>query len=543
MNQSALPSLVRRNIRKHELLINPSIKRSLITFILLVLFLATNQASGQITQSFYHTQTQRGMLKSFTGYSAQSTLYVGNVSFDQTGRGYIVFNIATIPSNATVTAATLNLKPTESTGTTFSTTSTILFKNLTNRPANFNTAADFTFLNGVSQFASINATVNSPLVISTAALKTKVQSSLGEGFLYFGLVNSGETSKGLSFSTTNADLFLSVTYIIPVPAAPTNLQASNITTTGCTLTWSKPAGTLTGYKIYKNDVFQQSVTTLSTTIQNLSPNTNYSFKVSAYNAGGESPKSTPVSITTLAAPVAPVGATFNNPIDFGNIGLCSSYGHNADVTPGNGYGNEYGNQFVDIFYKFNLTVSSNVSLSNCKSDGVSGLIYLLDASGNSVPGGTEGQTCDVGFEIIYNLQPGVYYVVTEPMADYTTGLPLQIYVPGPSCRMAGLQITGSPNQVAATTSLEETNIPQFEGAEVHINNIYPNPASHHVFLNLQQDGPATIHIVNKDGIKVKETILAEKFEGLNVSDLPTGLYLVKIIQRNKVRSEKMLIER
>ncbi len=281
-------------------------KSPLITFILLVIFLTTNQASGQITQSFFHTQLQRGMVKPNLGQPyAQSTgtFYVGNAAFDQTNRGYIVFNISGIPSNATVTAATLNLRPIQSIGNTSSSTSTILFKNLANRPPHFNTEADWTLLNGVSQFTSLTATVNSPLIISTAALKTKVQNSLGEGFFYFGLVNASEAAKGLSFSTTNADLFLSVTYTIPVPAAPTNLQASNITTTGCTLTWLKPPGSVSGYRIYKNDVLSQTSTTLSAIIQNLTPNTSYSFKVSAYNDGGESPRSNAVNITTLPDPI------------------------------------------------------------------------------------------------------------------------------------------------------------------------------------------------------------------------------------------------
>ena len=169
MNRLVLSFFVRLNNIKHKLLFNQSTSPHVI-LILLVAFFTVNQANGQITETFFHTQTQRGMLKSFTGYSAQSTLYVGNVSFDQTGRGYIVFNIASIPSNATITAATLNLRPIESTGTTVSSTSTILFKNLANRPANFNTAADWSFLNGISQFTSINATLNSPLTVSISVL-------------------------------------------------------------------------------------------------------------------------------------------------------------------------------------------------------------------------------------------------------------------------------------------------------------------------------------------------------------------------------------
>ncbi|MEJ7643022.1 MAG: T9SS type A sorting domain-containing protein [Chryseolinea sp.] len=408
---------------------------SLFFFIALLIFLKANYTNAQTTQSFFHTQVQRGMVKSSLGtstqYNPQSTgsFYVGNAAFDQTNRGYIVFNISSIPGNATITAATLNLKPIASTGNTSSSTSTILFKNLVNRPTNFNSAEDWTLLNGASQFTSLIATVNSPLIISTVDLKNKVQSSRAEGFFYFGLVNASEPSKGLSFSTANTDLFLSITYTIPVPAAPTSLQASNITTSGCTLAWTKPAGTVTGYRIYRNDVLYQSVTTLTGAVTGLAANTSYSFKVSAYNIGGESPKSSPIAVLTLPNPVAPIGATFSNPINIGNLGICSSYGHGADIGPGTNYGNEFGNNTADVYYKFNLTTAGNVSLSNCKPDGISGSLYLLNASGNYVSGGVFGPACDVGYDVNYTLQPGVYYVVSEGVEGSSlTWLTMQIYV-------------------------------------------------------------------------------------------------------------------
>jgi hypothetical protein len=366
-----------------------------------------------------------------------------------------------------------------------------------------------------------------------------VQSSIAEGYVYFGLVNASEAAKGLSFSRANADLFLSITYTIPAPVAPTNLQASGVTLSGCTLTWLKPPGTVDGYKIYKDDVFLQNASGLSATIQNLTPGATYSFKVTAYNNGGESPKSTPVSVTTVAAPL---GATINNPIDLGNLGPCSLAGRAVDVIPGTGYGNEYGNSFDDVWYRFNLTAASSLSLSNCKQDGVSGMLYLLNYSGNIVAG-VPGQDCDVGYETIYSLQPGTYYVVSESTASYLTYLYMNIYIPGPACRMA-LPVNSSPpsaDQAMQEAQLEKSSLYQSQGHNA-ASRIYPNPASHYLFLNLQ-DGPAVIQVVNKDGIRVKEIAAADKSVGLNVSDLPAGLYLVKIVQHNKLRTEKLLIER
>lgn len=103
----------------------------------------------------------------------------------------------------------------------------------------------------------------------------------------------------------------------------------------------------------------------------------------------------------------------SNPINIGNFNICSTYNNMAYNFPEYAYGNEYGNETDDVFYKFNLTTEAKVSIANCKQDGVSGNIYLLDASGNIVPGGTMILSCDVGYELVHLLQPGIYYIVSE----------------------------------------------------------------------------------------------------------------------------------
>lgn len=233
------------------------------------------------------------------------------------------------------------------------------------------------------------------------------------------------------------------------------------------------------------------------------------------------------------------GATFNNPINIGNIGLCTNYGNAVNVIPGDGYGNEQGNEFDDVFYKFNLTVACNLSLSNCKSDGVSGALYLLNASGTYVTG-MDGQVCDVGSETIYSLQPGIYYVLSESTASYLTYLQMNIYIGGPSCRMASTKSKGSPP--SHDLSFTKTIDPQPGNSSASLISIYPNPASQDIFLNLVNDGPAVIQVIDARGIAVKELVI-QKSQTLNISDLPGGLYVVKINERNKWHSERLLVEK
>jgi hypothetical protein len=124
------------------------------------------------------------------------------------------------------------------------------------------------------------------------------------------------------------------------------------------------------------------------------------------------------------------GATLSNPINIGDMGMCAVYSKMFTNFPEYGYGNEWGNATDDIFHRFNLTTPAKVWLGNCKSDGVSGNIALLDAAGNIVPYSTT-DPCDAGVDLIFNiLQPGVYYIVSEGTGyQYETNyLPISLQV-------------------------------------------------------------------------------------------------------------------
>lgn len=132
---------------------------------------------------------------------------------------------------------------------------------------------------------------------------------------------------------------------------------------------------------------------------------------------------------TITITIQRAGTTMTNPIDLGNFNMCSSYSEMSYNFPEYGYGNEYGNQTDDIFHKFTLTAEAKVSIMNCKQDGVSGNIALLNASGNTVAYNTALFSCDVGIELVYFLQPGVYYVVSEGNGSWadTNYMPLAIF--------------------------------------------------------------------------------------------------------------------
>ncbi|WP_394748223.1 DUF6443 domain-containing protein [Spongiimicrobium salis] len=86
------------------------------------------------------------------------------------------------------------------------------------------------------------------------------------------------------------------------PSAPSNLSASNTTSTTVVLSWtaSTDDNGVTGYEVYQNGQRIQTVTTTSTTVTGLTPNTPYPFYVRAIDADANtSPSSNTINVITL----------------------------------------------------------------------------------------------------------------------------------------------------------------------------------------------------------------------------------------------------
>lgn len=84
---------------------------------------------------------------------------------------------------------------------------------------------------------------------------------------------------------------------VEIPAVPSGLAAGTATSTSVDLSWT-PVSTATGYTVYRDGTKVASAGGASTTVTGLTPDTAYSFQVSASNAAGESAKSTAVSART-----------------------------------------------------------------------------------------------------------------------------------------------------------------------------------------------------------------------------------------------------
>lgn len=179
------------------------------------------------------------------------------------------------------------------------------------------------------------------------------------------------------------------TEVLPF-SAPSNLTASVISHNQIDLIWSTVAGAVS-YKVYRGGVWIASPTINSYSDTGLSPKTAYSYTVSAVNIhGGESPKSSSVSATTLLAP--------------GGGGMPSVW-YNPPQTPQGGFSvliNDGASETNNLSVKLSLTGGSDTvrmaisSFSDFKDAGQEE--YQTTKSWNLCQG---GESCPEGGYTVY----------------------------------------------------------------------------------------------------------------------------------------------
>jgi len=83
-----------------------------------------------------------------------------------------------------------------------------------------------------------------------------------------------------------------------VPGAPGTPAVGTVTNTSVALSWGASSGTVSGYRVFDGGNVVATPTGTSATVSGLAACSSHTFTVAAFNAAGESPKSSPVTVTT-----------------------------------------------------------------------------------------------------------------------------------------------------------------------------------------------------------------------------------------------------
>lgn len=201
------------------------------------------------------------------------------------------------------------------------------------------------------------------------------------------------------------------------PNTPTNLSASAISTSSIQLSWSASTGAI-GYNIYKCDgTYLKYVSSTSTTIDGLSPNTYYSYKIDAQNSNNQ-----------LSAQTSCVGATTQNNVLNTPTGLVATALDHSSISLS---WNSVSNATNYVVYDCNGNFIKDVTTNSTTINGLKGNSYYsykikaYNSSTNSQLTSCSGATTK---ETTSNLKADLIVSSISTSVKYaTTGSSLTIY--------------------------------------------------------------------------------------------------------------------
>jgi hypothetical protein len=272
-------------------------KISLVIYLILIFLIYNGVAHASTTSKFYITEnSQNGAVKGFSGagvnwpppYNTNSTTLRVSVynssSFDEYYQALFSFDTSSLPDNAQISAASLEMYP-----TTIATSPTVNCEYYTN-------TLDFTANNyttsviGTTAFQSSSWTLNttSSVSLSNLANINKTGNTAFRMGVNFVTEPASESDLRIHFSSrydgANRQPILSITYTTP-PSAPGNPTFTNVANKAMTISWTAATGA-TSYTLQRGG---SNISTNATSPYNdsgLSVATSYTYRVIAVNADG-----------------------------------------------------------------------------------------------------------------------------------------------------------------------------------------------------------------------------------------------------------------
>ncbi|MDQ8012122.1 MAG: endonuclease [Flavobacterium nitrogenifigens] len=337
------------------------------------------------------------------------------------------------------------------------------------------------------------------------------------------------------------------------PSAPTSLASTSKTATSISLSWTASTDNVavTGYDVYANNVLKTTVSSTTATITGLTASTAYSIYVKAKDAAGNaSASSNTISVTTNSGGTGTAtdllfseyieGSGNNKALEIANnTGASINLSAYTIKKQTNGAGSwstglaltgtlATGSKFVIV----NSSMSS--SCFSTSAANISTTATELTFNGNDAVGlfkngvlidiiGTfNGGTANFAIDVTLRRKS----TVTSPSTTFNLSAQWDSYSQDTCNNLA--------SKMVQTAEIEEEVIAD----EIAI---YPNPSNGN--FNIQPgivNSPYSIEIFSFSGQKVFEKQNTTSPE-VSVHNLPTGIYIIKIIKGEKTAFKKVII--
>ena len=402
-----------------------------------------------------------------------------------------------------------------------------------NKNGDFSDAGELVWSKAISQTTPVSGSFTVPTSATTGVTRMRVAMKYNGVPTSCEAIPYGEVEDyAINITAASADT--------TAPSTPSSLSASGTTTTTTNLSWNTSTDNVavTGYNVYQGSTLKATVTSTSYAVTGLTANTAYSFSVKAKDAAGNiSATSNAVSVTTLSNSVAYCTSKGNSVadeyIDYVSIG-----GVNNTTAGNGGYGN-----FTSLVA--NLPYGSNTILF---SAGFSGTAYTefwkiwIDYNQNG--------TFETSEEMVSGSSSSsanltsTFTVPTSALAGQTRmRVSMKYNAVQTACE------TFSYGEVEDyTVNIGSTAITTFATAKsaIDLGNensisdvlLYPNPVDHILNVRITDSRKGTYRLLNFLGQQVDAGKLSEN--GINVSKLETGIYLLEVNDGQKTVTKKFV---
>ena len=327
------------------------------------------------------------------------------------------------------------------------------------------------------------------------------------------------------------------------PTAPASLAASNVAQTTLSLNWSASTDNVavTGYDVYRGATKIKSVTGTSTNISGLTAATAYTFSIKAKDAAGNvSSLSNIVNVTTLSNQVS-YCASKGNRITYEWIDYVSFGGMTNTTTANGGYG--------DFSAIKTATVVRGSSNQLVLSAGFSSTAYnehftvWIDYNGDGDFTDNGEQVTTGNSSTAGNRIANITIPTTAKLGTTRMRVSMKYNAKSTPCEtFADGEVEDYTVNITADGTRDSSS--DISGERIASQNVlsltaFPNPAIDFVQVKLaSKSNNMTYKIVNTIGRVVKSGYLGEG--NINISNLNTGLYILKINDGQKLLTTKLL---